>query len=226
MVNGFKAVLLDAYGTLFDGAGAALMEVTKRVVERYRVPVDPQTFLDRWDEDFFRLLQGPFLTLWEASSLSLDRTLKAFGIEDSIEDHMDLFFERLSAAPLYPEVGEVLDALLSKGIKLCVVSNADEDHLRRALDRHGLKVPWVASETVRVYKPEPGIFYHALERIGCGAEEVLHVGDSQRDDIGGARNAGLKVAWVNREGIRRRLGVPQPDYEVADLWGVLEVITR
>ena len=164
------------------------------------------------------------MTLREASSLSLDRTLKVFDVEDDIGDHMSLFFERLSAARLYPEVGEVVDALLSRGMKVCVVSNADEDHLRCALHRHGLTIPWVASETVQVYKPEPGIFYYALGRIGYGVEGVLHVGDSQRDDIVGARNVGLKVAWVNRERRPRRSGVPRPDYEVEDLRGVLEVI--
>jgi len=40
----------------------------------------------------------------------------------------------------------------------------------------------------------------ALDRLGLEPEEVLHVGDSDVDDVLGAQGAGLPVAWVNREG--------------------------
>ena len=46
---------------------------------------------------------------------------------------------------------------------------------------------------------------------------MLHVGDSEVDDVKGAKEAGLSVAWVNRDGRRRRADVPAPDFEIRDL---------
>jgi FMN phosphatase YigB (HAD superfamily) len=43
------------------------------------------------------------------------------------------------------------------------------------------------------------------------------VGDSQEDDIVGARRAGLKIAWLNRDGAVRRDETPEPDYEIESL---------
>ena len=57
----------------------------------------------------------------------------------------------------------------------------------------------------------------ALERLGLLPHEVLHVGDSDVDDVKGAKEAGLRVAWVNRDGRRRRPDVPAPDFEIRDL---------
>jgi len=53
---------------------------------------------------------------------------------------------------------------------------------------------------------------------------VLHIGDSDVDDVRGARMAGLRVAWVNRAGRRRRPDVPPPDFEITDLTGLLPIL--
>jgi FMN phosphatase YigB (HAD superfamily) len=73
------------------------------------------------------------------------------------------------------------------------------------------------SETVRAYKPHRLVFERALQQLGLAPHEVLHVGDSDVDDVKGAKEAGLSVAWVNRDGRRRRAGVPAPDFEIRDL---------
>jgi FMN phosphatase YigB (HAD superfamily) len=50
------------------------------------------------------------------------------------------------------------------------------------------------------------------------------VGDSQEDDIVGARSAGLKVAWLNREGVTRRETTPKPDYEIESLSDLMDIV--
>ena len=70
---------------------------------------------------------------------------------------------------------------------------------------------------MRAYKPHRLVFEHALSRLGLAPHEVLHVGDSDVDDVKGAKEAGLSVAWVNRDGRRRRSDVPAPDFEIRDL---------
>jgi FMN phosphatase YigB (HAD superfamily) len=75
----------------------------------------------------------------------------------------------------------------------------------------------LVSEAVGAYKPHPRVFRAALERLGLGPNDVLHVGDSDIDDVAGAKAAGLRVAWVNRDGRAPRPGVPRPDFEIKDL---------
>jgi FMN phosphatase YigB (HAD superfamily) len=75
----------------------------------------------------------------------------------------------------------------------------------------------VISETVRAYKPHPRMFETALEQLKLAPHEVLHVGDSQVDDLQGAKGAGLRVAWLNRRGRSRLPGIPAPDFEIRDL---------
>jgi FMN hydrolase / 5-amino-6-(5-phospho-D-ribitylamino)uracil phosphatase len=75
----------------------------------------------------------------------------------------------------------------------------------------------LTSEAAQAYKPSPVIFRRALQQLGLEPHEVLHVGDSEIDDVGGAKGAGLRVAWLNRNGRPRRHNVPAPDHEIRDL---------
>lgn len=56
----------------------------------------------------------------------------------------------------------------------------------------------VVSEAVGIAKPDPAIFAHALEALGCRAAEAVMVGDSWPADIVGARAAGIRAIWFNR----------------------------
>jgi HAD superfamily hydrolase (TIGR01493 family) len=78
---------------------------------------------------------------------------------------------------------------------------------------------------VQAYKPDPLVFRRALQQLGLQPQEVLHVGDSDIDDVGGAKAAGLRVAWLNRNGRPRRPEVPAPDYEIRDLTELLPFLS-
>jgi HAD superfamily hydrolase (TIGR01493 family) len=128
--------------------------------------------------------------------------------------YVDLFFQVTTKIELYPETRDVLNALGS--FRSAIVSNADQEHV--AAWNFTLPVEFILiSETVRAYKPHRLVFERALERLGLAPHEVLHVGDSDVDDVKGAKEAGLSVAWVNRDGRRRRADVPAPDFEIRDL---------
>ena len=101
-------------------------------------------------------------------------------------------------------------------MRSAIVSNADHEHV--AAWNFSLPVEFILiSESVRAYKPHRLVFERALERLGLAPHEVLHVGDSDVDDVKGAKEAGLRVAWVNRDGRARRPDVPPPDFEIRDL---------
>jgi HAD superfamily hydrolase (TIGR01549 family) len=114
----------------------------------------------------------------------------------------------------YPETLPTLQALAA--VPTAILSNADAEH------RAAWTFDWpvkhvVISEAVQAYKPHARMFEAALQRLKLAPHEVLHVGDSQVDDVGGAKAAGLRVAWLNRRGRARLPGIPAPDFEIRDL---------
>ncbi len=82
----------------------------------------------------------------------------------------------------------------------------------------------VSSESARSYKPNPEIFLEALAQFECEPSEAIYVGDSQEDDIVGAKGVGMQVAWLNRTGETLKPGIPRPDYEIHSLSDLLDII--
>ena len=109
-------------------------------------------------------------------------------------------FARRSAWYVYPDVMPALDALNAAGLRLCVISNfvwgAPELIHDLELARHFEKL--VISARVGFQKPNPGIFQHALEQMSVAPERAMHVGDSYRADVVGARRLGIRAALIAR----------------------------
>lgn len=106
---------------------------------------------------------------------------------------------------VYPDVLPTLDALAARGLPLAVVSNWDS-HLPRLLELRGLSGYFRAvsvSAIEETGKPGAEIFLRTCARLGVGAGEALHVGDSLRDDFDGARAAGLAALLLDRRGEHR-----------------------
>ena len=208
-----KAITLDAYGTLLRNE--SLMLIPQRIVADHRLSVSIDDVWRMWMVLYFEATQlTPFRTLRVIQDTILSRVLRSFDVRAPAAPYVELFFELTTKAELYPEALSVLNAL--GGIPAAVVSNADHEHV--AAWNFTLPVRFILiSETVRAYKPHPLMFQKAVERLAVEAHEVLHVGDSDVDDVQGAKAAGLQVAWVNRDGRSRRPGVPEPDFEIADL---------
>ena len=215
-----RAVIFDAYGTLVRNDDLRL--IPRRIVADHRLAASADDVLTRWIDLYHEATQrAPFRTLREIESDTLRSLLRELGIEADATAYVDLFFEVTTKVELYPEVGEVLRAL--PPIRSAVLSNADHEHV--AAWKFTLPVEFVlVSEAVRAYKPHPLMFQTALERFGLHPHEVLHVGDSEVDDVDGAKAAGLRVAWVNRDDRRRRARGPAPDFEIRDLKELLALL--
>jgi putative hydrolase of the HAD superfamily len=112
-------------------------------------------------------------------------------------------FERFAHADaweVFADAAAALPALRAAGLRLAVVSNFD-GRLPRLLADCGLAENFAAvvySEEVGVEKPHPAIFEELLERLALPAGDVLHVGDSRRDDVEGARAVGMQALWLTR----------------------------
>ena len=211
----FKAIIFDAYGTLLRNDDLAL--IPRQIVVDHGLSVQVDDVWRAWSELYIEATQiVPFRTLREIEAYNLPRLLRQFGAPPTADaaKYVELFFQVTTSVELYPETREVLEALAP--VRSAIVSNADHEHV--AAWDFTLPVEFILiSEAVRAYKPHRLVFEHALARLGLAPHEVLHVGDSDVDDVKGAKEAGLSVAWVNRDGRRRRADVPAPDFEIRDL---------
>jgi putative hydrolase of the HAD superfamily len=109
-------------------------------------------------------------------------------------------FREPSAWAIYPDVLPTLDALSAAGLSLAVVSNWDS-YLPTLLDRLGLASRFASiavSAIEETGKPDPEIFRRACARVSVQPKEVLHVGDSLKEDYEGARAAGLSALLLDR----------------------------
>ena len=212
-----RLILFDGYGTLFDQAMETLYETCQEVVNDLQLEMTREAFLDHWDRYFFPMIrEGEFMTFWDAHVIGLNRVFDDLNVTGASEGYVKSLFDAFGQVPIYEDVKPTLQAL--GDVQVGVVSNADHGHLTSALATNDLAFEVVvSSESARCYKPNADIFFEALKQFDCKPEDALYVGDSQEDDIVGARRAGLKIAWLNRDGVVRRETTPQPDYEIARL---------
>ena len=170
---------------------AILREVRQRMDEQ--VP--------RWVDDELRLdCQASTRRRW----LHIDAFLSLAGL-GGCEEARKTFYD-LYVGPyfftLYPDVPDALDSLQSRGYRLGIVSNW-ESRLVQLCRAHGIADYFdfaVVSEVEGFVKPHPHMYRRALELAGVPAEQVLHVGDSLRDDIQGAAAVGIRGVLLDRTG--------------------------
>ena len=139
----------------------------------------------------------------------------------------------MAQAAAFPESRGVVDAV-ARHLPVAVLSNADDDFLRAVLAKNGLSLPLVvSSESARAYKPHVAIFRRLSEQLALPPERILYVGDSRLADVAGAKNAGMRAAWVQRpsgQTINRTFdGGQEPlpfaaDFEIDNLGLLLDIL--
>ncbi len=208
-----EAVTFDAHGTLFHAP--RMGEIYASVLTRHGRPVSAtaadtavhQTWLEfdcaaRLGGERFRDHPGGARGFWFRF---VDRVCQHLGLEPASRFAKAELYDRFAhreAWTVFPEVPEVLERLGTAGLKLAVVSNWDE-RLPGLLADLGLAARFEAvvySQAVGVEKPLAGIFQRAVEALEVPAGRTLHVGDRPREDVEGARAAGLHALLLARAG--------------------------
>jgi FMN phosphatase YigB (HAD superfamily) len=220
--NGIKAIFFDLDGTLRHSIPSG-GEVFTDYVKTLGLPVDEESNLRamRWEHFYWAssedlrndLLAHPIETetFWIEYSR---RRLLALGASEEwavefapkISVHMGEVYKPDSIVP--GDVRQTLPQLKESGYILAVISNRDKP-FQDVLDDHGIGELFdfsLAAGEVSIWKPEPGIFKHGLQRVNLPAEEVIYVGDNYYADVVGARNAGLLPVLYDPLGI-----FPDPD---------------
>jgi len=221
-----KAVAFDGYGTLFDFTEPDFIAAFAEICARQRLDADAADLWRRFLRAslYFRSENhhAPVYRRYdEAWAVQFERVFAQLGLAGDAWAAAEFLRDKLATATAFPEVYPVLDALRPR-YRLAVLSNADDDFLTAALARNDLRFDTVVtSEQAGAIKPDPAIFHYLTDRLGLQPEQVLYVGDNPIPDVLGPRQAGLRVAWVNRAGVRRPRRVPPPDIRVRDLTSLL-----
>ncbi|WP_106497857.1 HAD family hydrolase [Lentibacillus sp. Marseille-P4043] len=155
------------------------------------------------------------------------------GLKDAGIDDSQLSYELAETFPrmrkqmpfVFDDTFRVLDQLKAD-YQLLLLTNGSPDLQQTKLDLTPKLAPYfdciVVSGAFGKGKPDPAIFEHALKLLSVQKSEAVMVGDNLMTDILGASRAGITSVWVNRT--KKKQQEVTPDFEIADLEGLLPVI--
>jgi len=214
-IEGIKACVFDAYGTLFDVHSAVgkhrhrLGDLADQVSNLWRTKQLEYTWL--------RSLMGHHADFWKVTQDALDFAFDKHSINDP-DLHKDLMAAYLKL-DCYPEVPETLSILKNRGFKLVILSNGTPAMLEAAVKNSGIEnliEKNFSVEEVGIFKPDPRVYQIAVNGLSVNPEEIVFQ-SSNAWDASGASAFGFKVAWVNRFGQSEERLPGKPDVEVRSL---------
>lgn len=166
-------------------------------------------------------LQRGRIAFRECTALALSYALKRYRLEADARLREELVRAWNPLEP-WPEANAVLAALKSKGYPLAILSNGDEDMLASLAARFDTPFDHVfSSEQCGMYKPHPSVY--AIPARVLGIDDYLHVAGSANDVVG-ARAAGVRCYWSNRNADFVVLPDCAPDHQGPDLRGILDLL--
>ncbi|MFN6566600.1 hydrolase [Nostoc minutum NIES-26] len=210
-----KVIFLDAVGTLF-GVKGSVGEVYSQIAQEFEVEVSAETLNKTFIQSFKAAPPPIFLDAdaqdipqrefdwWRTIALN---TFESAGVIKQFSDFSAFFSELYihfgTAEPwfVYPDVFQSLVNWQRLGIELGVLSNFDS-RIYSVLQSLGLSNYFKSvtiSTQARAAKPDPQIFAIALEKHDCPPQAAWHIGDSIVEDYQGAKAAGLRGIWIDRE---------------------------
>ena len=225
-MNQIKAIFFDGDDTLWDFRSAmfSALEVTLAELQRMvgngaaeALTVQRMTEIrEAVAEEMSEATTSVEVIRHEA----LARTLAEVGhpSDDGARRLYEVYTEaRFGATRPFPGVVDVLNDLKGRYV-LGLVSNGNTNPVRVGLD--GIFDFVILAVECGIAKPDPRIFELALDKCGCDASQVVHVGDSLQSDIAGANGCGIRSVWLNQDGAANASGIT-PDHQISDLQELL-----
>lgn len=168
---------------------------------------------------------NPFISIREIHRRRLNSIYQHYSVNRNIEQDVNYLWQKMATSKIYPDVPEVLN-IISNRYKVALLSNADHDDplIQILVNSEFSFDAIVTSHQLELYKPSPELFYCVLDKINLNKNEVIMVGDSPISDISGAKNAGIKIIWLNRNGVQLGSHFPEPDYQISNLTQLLDLI--
>jgi len=190
-----KAVVFDAYGTLYDIQSVAT--VTEQAFPGYGDIITQIWRIKQLEYTWFRSLMQRYEDFSVVTRDSLAYTLRVLGLAPDAAA-FDRIMDKYLHLDLYPDALPTLTAL--KGRKLAILSNGSSDMLNALVNNSGLARVLDATISVdqkRIFKPAPDAYTLIESNLGVRPTEVLFVSSNPWDACG-AKAFGLNVAWIER----------------------------
>jgi len=216
-----KAVVFDAYGTLFDVNSAA--EKCKD-----KIGTKWEAFANFWrttqlEYTWLRSLMKRHKNFWDISEDSLNKSMKVFNINKSMKNELLSLYKILSP---YPEVREVLEDLKKKNFKLAILSNGTPDLLNELVENNKLNNLFddlFSIEEVKIYKPDPSVYELPVKKYKIKSGEITFL-SANTWDVSGGGNFGYNSIWVNRHNSVFDILDFQPKNEISNLTQLLDIV--
>ena len=220
-MNNIKAIIFDAYGTLFD-VNSAAEKCKNKIGEKW------EDFANHWrttqlEYTWLRSLMNRHKDFWQVTEDSLKKSMEAYKIETSMRNDLLNLYKVLSP---FEEVLETLKLLKEKKYKLAILSNGTPELLNELVKTNNLESFFddiFSIEEVGVYKPDTKVYDIPIKKYGIKKNEVIFL-SSNTWDVSGGGNYGYQSIWVNRnKNIFDYLDYT-PKNQINSLKGLLDII--
>tara|TARA_Y100000768_G_C23845753_1_gene618444 strand:+ start:75 stop:734 length:660 start_codon:yes stop_codon:yes gene_type:complete len=218
---GTKAIVFDAYGTLFD-VNSAAKKCKSKIGNQW------EAFANFWrttqlEYTWLRSLMKRHKNFWQITEDSLDKSMKVFNIDKSMKNELLNLYKILS---LYPEVKKVLENLRNRNFKLAILSNGTPALLNQLIKSNNLENIFddlFSIEEVKIYKPDSRVYDLPVKKFNIRPNEVTFL-SSNTWDVSGGGNYGYNSVWVNRNKSSFDLLDYRPKNEIGNLSQLLDIL--
>ena len=194
-MKNIKAIIFDAYGTLFD-VNSAAEKCKDKIGDKW------EAFANYWrttqlEYTWLRSLMKRHKDFWQVTEDSLDKSMKVFNIDNSMRNELLDLYKILSP---YTEVPEVLKSLKEKKYKLSILSNGTPSLLNGLVRSNNLENLFdniFSIEEVGIYKPDSRVYDMPIKKYKIQNNEVAFL-SANTWDVSGGGNYGFNSIWVNR----------------------------
>ena len=220
-MKNIKAIIFDAYGTLFD-VNSAAEKCKERLGDKW------EGFANYWrttqlEYTWLRSLMKRHKNFWDITEDSLDKSMKLFNINKNMKNELLSLYKILSP---YPEVRGVLEDLKKKNFKLAILSNGTPDLLNQLVENNKLNNLFddlFSVEEVKIYKPDPSVYELPIKKYKIKSGEITFL-SANTWDVSGGGNFGYNSIWVNRHNSVFDILDFQPKNEISNLTQLLDIV--
>ena len=216
-----KAIIFDAYGTLFD-VNSAAEKCKEKLGDKW------EGFANYWrttqlEYTWLRSLMRRHKDFWQITEDSLDKSMNFYNIDNSMRSELLNLYKVLSP---FTEVRDTLNKLKQSNYKLAILSNGTPDLLNELVVSNQLKDIFddiFSVEEAGIFKPDSKVYDLPINKYNIEKNEVLFL-SANTWDVSGAGNYGYNTVWVNRNNnIFDKLDF-EPNQQISNLSELLDLI--
>ena len=205
MAPPIRALVFDAYGTLFDPF--SVRALAEELFPGQGVPLSQLWRAKQLEYSWLRTLMGRYDNFWKITEDALAFSCRSLGLS-CLEQQRCALMEVYLSLPTFLEVKPALEQL--SALPLSILSNGTPEMLTAVVAANGMAHFFThifSVDSLQIYKPRPEVYQHAVDNLGV-PREVIGFVSSNFWDISGAANFGFPTFWLNRSSaIPDKLGV-------------------